>query len=369
MYSDQLDEQTIAFDQIFLDPNNPRFWTEKTVRDVPDEKISGSQIQDRTLVAISQYGISELRDSIIRNGFLPLDRIVVRPIAGKSDEYVIVEGNRRFAALTVLRQEIADGTASEEGLDDDQLQSLYDATNSLTVLVYHGADTHDISWLLQGIRHISGIRPWLPAQRARLVSQQIDNNNLTFRAAGQKFGLSAQAVGRLYRAYNALEQMRKHDEFSGKAKNEYFTLFEESIRNRDVRDWLGWDNMSFKFENESNLAQFYSWICPDEDHNDQRRIHDPRQIKSLGVLLAGGHYTLLNQIDSYEETIEQALAKVEGNISKSAWKDKMQQARNIIADLPQQIMFEEPDDFLAALLEIEQQVHLRKSVIENMKSK
>ena len=370
MYTQQLEEQSLAFDKIYLDPNNPRFWTEKSLREVPDEKIFDPRIQDRTLDSISKHGIAELRDSMIRNGFLPLDRIVVRPIENHPDKFVIVlEGNRRFAALKVLRQEISDGTVNEEGLATDYLEQLHDSTDVLDVLVYRGSDLHDISWLLQGIRHISGIRPWLPAQRARLVSKQIDENGLTFRAAGQTFGLSAQGVGRLYRAYKALEQMRQHEDFSGRAKNEYFTLFEEAIRNRDVRDWLGWNNDTFTFENASTLSQFYSWICPDEEHEDERRINDPRQIKDLGVLIAGGHHTLLNQIDNYEEKISQARAKVDGIISKSAWKDKMQQARNIISDLPQKVMFEEPDAFLEALLEIEEQISLRKSVIRSLTEK
>ena len=368
MYADKLDEKLLGFKDIYLDPNNPRFWTEKSVRDIPDNRIPDSRIQDRTLDSISHHGISELRDSIVRNGFLPLDRIVVRPLTDNPEKYVIVEGNRRFAALSVLRHEIADGTVTEEGLDIEYLEKLYENTNELEVLVYRGADAHDISWLLQGIRHISGIRPWLPAQRARLVSKQIDDNGLTFRAAGQTFGLSAHAVGRLYRAYKALEQMRADDEYSGKAKNEYFTLFEEAIRNREVRDWLGWDNDTFSFQNLSNVSQFYSWICPDDEHENDRRIHDPRQIKDLGVLIAGGHHTLLNQIDNYEETIGQARAKVDGIVSKSAWKDKMQQARNIIADLPQEIMFEEPEAFLETLLEIEEQISRRKAVIETLKT-
>ncbi len=366
MYTDNLSEKTLPFEDIFLDPNNPRFWTEKSIRQTPDKKIPDTRVQERALASISRHGISELRGSIVRNGFLPMDRIVVRPITNHKNKFVIVEGNRRFSALKLLRQEISDGTAAEEGLDQDYLQKLHDSTNQIDVLIYKGKDTHDISWLLQGIRHISGIRAWSPAQRAKLVTQQIDKNGLTFRAAGQTFGLSPQAVGRLYRAYKALEQMREDDEFSAKAKNEYFSLFEEAYRNRDVRDWLGWNNDTYRFEKDSNLSQFYSWICPDEEHNDDRRIHDPRQIKDLGVLIAGGHQTLLSQIDGYEETVEQARAKVDGIISKSAWKDKMQQARNIIADLPQEIMFDEPDAFLKALLKIEKQIVKRKEVIANL---
>ena len=107
----------------------------------------------------------------------------------------------------------------------------------------------------------AGIRPWQPAQRARLVADQIESKGLSFSEAGQKFGLSAQAVGRLYRAYKALEQMRQDDDFQGKALNEYFSLFEEAIRNRQTRDWLGWRDELTQFENTSNLKQFLFVDC------------------------------------------------------------------------------------------------------------
>lgn len=366
MYTDQLDEAELEFGQIFLDPNNPRFWAEKATREVPDKKITDEKVQSIALTNIMSYGVTELRDSILRNGFLPLDRIVVRTIEQDTGKYVIVEGNRRFAALIVLRQEIQDGTVDEDGIDEDYLDKLHNDTENLDVLIYSGSQTHDISWLLQGIRHISGIRNWSPAQRARLVAEQIENKNIGFKTAGQTFGLTAQAVGRLYRAYKALEQMRDDDEFSSKARNDYFTLFEEAIRNKEVRGWLGWSNDTFRFENENNLKQFYAWISPDDEHKDNRRIHDPRQIKDLGFLIAGGHTTLLSQIDQYEVSIGEAYGKIIGMQAAASWKDKIEQARKLIADLPQEAMFEETDAFLEALEAIEEQIKNRKAAIAGL---
>ena len=363
MYADQLDEATLDFEQIFLDPNNPRFWTEKGIRDIPDPKIPDPSVQAKTHDKIASFGISELHDSMLRNGFLPLDRIVVRPIEGHSDKFVIVEGNRRFAALTVLRQEIEDATVNEEDIHDDQLQKLLKDTNRLVVLIYQGLEAHDISWLLQGIRHISGIRPWAPAQRARLVAEQIDQKGLGFKSAGQTFGLSAHRVGSLYRSFKALDQMRQDDEFSAKAKNEYFTLFEETIRNKAVREWLDWSNSTWRFENDSNLKQFYSWISEDEENNNSRRIHDPRHIKDLGYLISGGHKTLLSQVDQYDITITDAYSSVKGMAAAKDWKAKIEQARKLIADLPQEPMFEETEDFLNEITKLETQIALRKTAI------
>ena len=363
MYADHLKEANLKFEQIFLDPNNPRFWTEKEMRELPDARIPEEKSQARAQTKIADFGINELHDSILRNGFLPLDRIVVRPINGYSDKFVIVEGNRRFAALRVLRQEIKDEIVSEDDIDDDHLQKLLKETNELDVLIYEGDDAHDISWLLQGIRHISGIRDWAPAQRARLVAEQIDEHGLRFKTAGQTFGLTAQAVGRLYRSFKALDQMRQDDEFSAKAKNEYFTLFEEAIRNKTVREWLGWSNSSWTFEDEENLKQFYSWISEDEEHDNDRRIHDPRHIKKFGYLIAGSHETLLSQIDQYDISINVAYAKVSDMEAAKDWKDKIEQAGKLIADLPQAPMFDEPEQFLDELVKIENQIAKRKAAV------
>ncbi len=367
MYSDHLTENTLPFDQIFLDPNNPRFWTEKRAHDVPDSKVPDDKTQSRTLEKIAAFGIKELRDSILRNGFLPLDRIVVRPLAGHIDKFVIVEGNRRFAALTDLRQEIEDGTVDEDGISSAHLDKLLTDTAKFDVLIYEGAEAHDIAWLLQGIRHISGIRNWKPAQRGRLVAKQIDAEDLGFKAAGQRFGLSAQAVGRLYRAYKALDQMRQDDLFSSKARNDYFTLFEEAIRNKVISEWLEWDNNTARFENDGNRDQFYSWISEDEDQGNKRRIHDPRHVKVLGYLISGDYKTLLSQIDQYELTIEEAYVKILSAVEASDWREKIEHARRLIADLPQSAMTDETDDFLEALNKIEEEIRLRKAAIEGLR--
>lgn len=359
MYTDQLRQARIRIEHIYLDPNNPRFWDKSNVKEYPDRRITNVRVQTTASEKIKSHGIEELRDSILRNGFLSLDRIVVRPILD-TDNYVIIEGNRRFAALSMLREEINNGTINEEGIDEEYLKKLLDDTNCLDILIYQGGDDRDISWLLQGIRHISGIRAWSPAQRARLVAQQVDDNGLGFKAVGQTFGLTAQAVGRLYRAYKGLEQMKNDDEFSSKAQNEYFTLFEESIRNGPMRERLGWNHELSRFENEENLKQFYAWISPDEEQENKRRVHDPRQIKQLGSLINGGHTELLDQIDRHELSIEQACGMVDGGSEAGEWRQKLEKVRRLIGSLPQNAMFDDADEFLQALEQIEEQIRLRK---------
>lgn len=367
MYSEHLTEQTLPIDQIFLDSNNPRFWSEKGGHDIADKKIPEDKMQASAFNRIQSFGVVDLRNSILRNGFLPLDRIVVRPLTGVENAYVAVEGNRRLAALLTLRQEIEDGTVSEDGIDEDYLSKICEDTNYLTVLVYEGDDSSDISWLLQGVRHISGIREWEPAQRARLLVTKIDEEGMNFTAAGQTFGLSARAVGRLYRAFKALEQMRKNDEFGSKAKNEYFTLFDEAYKNTTVRKWLQWNEEEQRFDNTDDLLRFYSWIVPDDEHPDQnRRIHDPRQIKELGYLISADQKELLDQVDQHEMTVGEAFGKAQGMESSKDWKDRLQKAYNHLANLPTTSITENPEDFLDAVGPLIEELEKRKKMAESI---
>lgn len=353
MYNDELEARSIPLSNLFLDPNNPRFWTEQEVREVPDSKAPEIKVQEKTQKQIEKFGVEELYYSILRNGFLPLDRIVVRPIKGFSDMYVAVEGNRRLAALKKLHRNISDGVINEEGIDQDYLASLLGSIEKIEVLIYKGVNTGDISWLLQGIRHISGIADWKPAQRARLIAQQIEGEDgaakMTFTQAGQKFGLTAKAAGRLYRAYKGLQQMREDDDYGTKAVNEYFSLFEEAYKNSKVREWLGWDDKEYKFENEDHLKQFYGWITPDEDHNSERRIDDPKEIQKLATLLEKKREDLIGQVDRYETQID-AAAERATETSGSDWQKEVERAKDIITGLPIiKIIRSQPEELKTAL--------------------
>ena len=366
MYTSELEVEKVDVDDIFLDPNNPRFWSEQNVREVPDRRITDKKVQATAQTNIDKHGIDELYNSILRNGFLLLDRIVVRPIQGHAGKYVVVEGNRRFRSLSKLRDAIEDELIDEEGIDEEYLQRLLEQTEKIEVLVYQGSGRGDISWVLQGIRHISGIREWEPAQRAKLVAQQVDEDNKGFRAAGQQFGLSPQAVGRLYRTYKALEQMRADDEYGAKARNDYFSLFEEMYRNSTLREWFEWNEQEKRFDNEDRIKRFYSWISPDDEHEDRaRRISNPKQIKDLAYLIANKKSSLLTEFENHEIGISEAYGRAQGDSKSADWRRAVEQARSIVGDLPQSAMFDETEDFIAELERLNEVIETRLEAARN----
>lgn len=365
MYTEQLIARQIDVADIYLDPNNPRFWTGSSQPPVPDSRIGDATIQKRARSGIDGHGIESLYNSILYNGFLLLDRIVVRELDGVPGKYVVVEGNRRFRSLSLLRQHIAEGHAFDGDIPEGHLERLVEQTNAIEVLVYQGNGKADISWILQGIRHINGVRDWDPAQRAKLIANQIDQLGLSLTATGQQFGLSAVAVGRLYRPYRALLQMAEDEEYGRKARNDLFSLFESAYRNSSLREWLGWSEASGAFTNVENCKRFYGWITPDEEHGNKRKIHDPRQIKDVAYLVENAHWTLLGQLDTFELTIDEARLQATANVPKTKdWRKAMAAATTMLGELPQSAMSDDPEEFLDALETMLKVLVERKRMVE-----
>jgi hypothetical protein len=365
MYSEELEQRLLSLDQLFLDPNNPRFWSERDrKKKCLDAKIPDDTIQKNTLKRIEAFGVKELRDSILRNGFLPMDRIVVRPIEDHGEKYVVVEGNRRLAALKSLHSQIEAGDIDEDDIDEDYPSQLKNATQIIEVLLYKGT-TNDISWRLQGIRHISGIREWSPAQQAVLVARLVEEGN-SFTMVGQQFGLSGKAIGRLYRVYKALEQMRDDDEYGEKAQDNQFTLFDEAYKNSAVRNWLEWNEEHHRFDNTDNLKQFYRWILPDEEHEDKRRIHNPDHVRVLAQLLEKKRTDFVGAIERHEMTIEQAKGNLDATLSSDSydWLAQLDNAKKAVRKVPGEVITEKPEELKHELLELRECVDKMLKLLE-----
>ncbi len=191
--------------------------------------------------------------------------------------------------------------------------------------------------MLQGIRHISGIKDWSPTQRAKLILDQIEIKGKSFTEVGKQFGLSAKAVGSLYRGYKGLQQMENHSELGYKAKNEYFSLFEQAYKNKDVRVWMQWSDESYKYENEDNFKQFCEWISPDEENVESgsggRRIHDPKHVRYIGNLVNRKRDDLISEVDNFEVSIEQAWGRAE-QTKEYDWKTEVLRAQKAITNIP-----------------------------------
>lgn len=311
---DQLVSKEIPLANLYLDPNNPRFVGLESIF-VKDDRIRDEGVQAAAQAILDQkYGLDRLRLSISVNGYLPIDRIVVRPIG--DDAYVVLEGNRRIAAAKSLPSTTVDG----QELDSKVIESV----GNIPALVYTGEDTN-AAWLFQGIRHILGINDWSAYNKARLLVEQMEEEGLSLASAGQRFGTSPQGAGQWVRSYKAFDQARSLTDY-GKEVDERFYPYLQELFGRSslaMKDWLGWDDKAYNFTAADRFDEFVGWFYPKgdlpEDADpadfrgdwDKKRISNRDDIRKIAYLIvrAPKHFQLFRDGMDFEEAYGQAMVE------------------------------------------------------------
>ena len=260
---------TLNHNNLYLDPNNPRLVGEKDYSFRNTAALS-TTVQQNILNYFkksTRYDIKELKDSIESVGFLKMDRIVVSKIPDTESAYLVIEGNRRTAAIKWLIQETEEGTLT---LRDDVAESI----NNIEVLElkFDSSDDNFVSnatWFLQGLRHISGVKSWGPYQQAELIHKLTVEQGKSFADAGKAIGLGSHTAARKLRAYNALNQMQQNDEYKSDATPALFSHFEVAFTKPTIKAWLGWDEESKTFKNQNELNRYYELIVGDDENKPE----------------------------------------------------------------------------------------------------
>ena len=97
-----LEEKEIELNNLQLDANNPRFVCDFDTQPLSSQDEILNKFQNRTN-AEKAIEIKTLFDSMVHIGFIPVDKVVALPIEN-SDQYLVIEGNRRVAAAKKIMQ-------------------------------------------------------------------------------------------------------------------------------------------------------------------------------------------------------------------------------------------------------------------------
>jgi hypothetical protein len=221
----------------------------------------------------------------MRNGYLPVEQIVVRPYDHDLGKYVVIEGNRRTAAVKWILEDHAAGVAVPEQV----LESI--ETLPAVVAEKEGID-EAFRASLMGIRHVSGIKRWGGYQRARLIVEMRDALRLDALETAERLALSTREVHRRYRAYKALQQLQDDEEYGDFAIAGMYPIFHEAVSLPIVRQWLGWNENLSVFEDDNNRDLFYGLITPSGDEEGKRvppKLSGYSHIRELRKILANPH--------------------------------------------------------------------------------
>ena len=241
---------------LLLDPNNYRFQDLEGFVYAAKERYHEDSVQEKALQRLRrEENLLALKSSILRNGYVPAERIVVRPYETVPGKWVVVEGNRRLAAVQWILEDFESGVAVP-------VSTLESIRTLPCVVIEEDAPDKVFRASLMGIRHVGGINQWGGYQRAKLVAEMKDDLRLDTAEVGERLGMTAHEVNRRYRAFKALQQMQLDEDFGGFAKPTMYPLFHEAVSLPVARTWLGWDDEACEFRNEETRTSLYELITP-----------------------------------------------------------------------------------------------------------
>lgn len=257
----QKSEITVSLGQLLLDPNNYRLNSgeEPLEHSVEEIKRLQADIQKKLI----RKNLSDLESSILENGFLEVDKIVVRELLDGTSlpKYLVVEGNRRTAAFKSL---IINNYDDKKGRFKEGFpESLISKSSNINVILINGTDEeiNDYARRLMGIRHVSGPKQWGAYQSAKLINDMFDSGQ-EYKEIGALLGMRPKEVQKKHSAYKSFHQMKTDPKYSSSADTGLFSLFVEAVSANDFfkYEWLGWDETLMEFRNKKNLHRLYDAI-------------------------------------------------------------------------------------------------------------
>ena len=188
--SNQWDSMDVSTDELLLDPHNPR---------LAAYGLDARATQEDILrVLWSNMAVDEVALSIAENGFFKHEALYATKERGKN---FVIEGNRRLAAVMLLRDDElrgrlkittlpAIGAAGKRKLD--QLPVIFCKRNEI--------------WAFLGFKHINGPQAWESYPKAQYVAWVHNDVGVPLDEIARRIGDKHSTVERLYDALMVLEQ-------------------------------------------------------------------------------------------------------------------------------------------------------------------
>jgi hypothetical protein len=274
-----------SLDTFFLDPRNPRLGRHNIARDLT---------QDEILDLMKDWALEELAVSLLESGFWPQEALITvrEPVPGqKSPVLVVVEGNRRLAALMMITK-----AKAGEGVPPKWAELIKgykpEAFKRLEKIPYILKPSRKDVLSYVGFRHVTGIKEWNPAEKAEFIAKLIEEEKLTYEQVRKRIGSKTPVVRQNYISYRLLLQMENETTSVDVGKvEERFSVLYLSLRTEGVQTYLNVDieadpksaKTPVPKEKLEHLINFARWLFGSEEQ--EPLIADSRQVDAFGRIL------------------------------------------------------------------------------------
>lgn len=268
--------QRVPTDDVLFDPTNPRLGGAPSTK---QEKLQEILMEDPHLANL-------LLESFVVNGFIEYEPLIVRQ---KGDKYVVIEGNRRLAAVKHIR--------SNPGL---YAATLIKKLEKVPVLIFHEAAdrTHrnEIRTYL-GVRHLLGYREWPSESKAIFLDQNI-KTKADFRRLKSEFSMGRNDIARFLIPFRVKKSASALlDEYEVGEDRHFWTLG-EALQRAGIKEYIkldvdrdslkvkSYDKIKFEFLLEFLYGKTSEGKGGSSRAAGLRRITETRQLTRLAKVLA-----------------------------------------------------------------------------------
>lgn len=273
----------VRTEELHFDPQNPRFY-----------RLNNSGEEAQVIEEmLDDEGVQDLMASIGQKGYFEGEPLLVTREGGK---LIVVEGNRRLAAVKLLNREIDPPARRRTSVEDIRRAAVVPIPTELPCIEYPDRRS---SMRYLGYRHITGIKEWDSLSKAQYLMdirqefyRELSKNELT-KTLARDIGSRADYVGQLLTGLQ-LYHNAANKRFFGlpmSSKDVEFSYITTSLNYKKITDWLGLDgrdDYEMPALNSDRLEQLFSWLFP-KDQQGRTIVGESRNIGRLADIVGNKH--------------------------------------------------------------------------------
>jgi hypothetical protein len=278
------DKKAVNFnvDILLLDNLNPR---------LPKEAMDYSQLQ-LALYMENNFDLLPIAKSMSDNGYFDEEPLIVirkEHLEGEEQHFIVIEGNRRLAALKFLTQpEFQANSIHRETYNQLALSSVENLLE-VPAMIY---ESREQTCAMLGFRHIAGIMKWSSLSKAEFIYNFAQSNReKSFSEIARTLGDQTSSIRRNYATYAIYIQAQNLDIETSKMKRD-FSVFYTALGRTAFQDFLGLEISGSEIQQLENpvprpkierLQELITWIHGDK--TTKPIISDSRQLGQLAEIL------------------------------------------------------------------------------------
>lgn len=324
----------IEIEKLDFDPTNPR------IVERLGKHPTQPQISELILGESVGMGARELIPSFMINGYLPYEPLIVRP--EKRGRHVVLEGNRRLAALLAMRD-------SKD--PDERAAFVRHRLERVPCVIFRGDEEQELAYL--ALRHVSKTKDWTASAKAAFIERMLKSGE-DLEGAAQRANVTKNAlrqmllVRRLFERAESLGlEMPSYSPRSASLRASWdgsdgditFWHLGDAVRRTRTKQYLNLVENEDPLEqpdlDEGRFEKLVGWIYGNSKTGQTRLIASIRDVpdldkclahaKSIEALEAGASIS-----DALEEA-EAAGAKVNAHLERA--KSSVQRATGGLSDV------------------------------------